>query len=152
MSNMLIGKTIADDAKKLNDRIEDNIYKHFLHAEADKGRDLTDKYDSTADWVKADADATQAEIRLGQIGFAETRGPDPRCGPDNWPCPYSGPALKPTSASVAAEIVREPSDTPPITRSVSSFAFAVRYLSFGNCFSLLCSPALRPFAVAWLET
>jgi hypothetical protein len=55
-------KKIADDAKKLNGRIEDNIYQHFLHAEADRGRDLTDKYDSTADWVKTDADAAPAEI------------------------------------------------------------------------------------------
>src|SRR5215469_12177551 len=55
-------KKFADDAKKLNGRIEDNIYKHFLHAEADRSRDLSDKYDSTADWVKMDAEATPAEI------------------------------------------------------------------------------------------
>jgi tetratricopeptide (TPR) repeat protein len=66
-------KKIADDAKKLNGRIEDNIYKHFLHAEADRGRDLTDKYDSTADWVKADADATQAEILEAQEIYVRWR-------------------------------------------------------------------------------
>jgi hypothetical protein len=66
-------KKIADDAKKLNGRIEDNIYKHFLHAEADRGRDLTDKYDSTADWVKADTDATQAEILEAQEIYVRWR-------------------------------------------------------------------------------
>jgi hypothetical protein len=66
-------KKIADDAKKLNGRIEDNIYKHFLHAEADRGRDLTDKYDSTADWVKADGDPTQAEILEAQETYVRWR-------------------------------------------------------------------------------
>jgi len=66
-------KKIADDAKKLNGRIEDNIYKHFLHAEADKGRDLADKYDSTADWVKTDADATPAEIVEAQEIYVRWR-------------------------------------------------------------------------------
>src|ERR1700739_1023859 len=66
-------KKIADDAKKLNGRIEDNIYKHFLHAEADKGRDLTDKYDSTRDWVKADTDATQPEILEAQEIYVRWR-------------------------------------------------------------------------------
>jgi hypothetical protein len=66
-------KKLADDAKKLNGRIEDNIYKHFLHAEVDKGRDLTDKYDSTADWVKADTDATQVEILEAQEIYVRWR-------------------------------------------------------------------------------
>jgi hypothetical protein len=66
-------KKIADDAKKLNGKIEDNIYKHFLHAETDKARDLTDKYDSTADWVKTDADATQAEIVEAQEIYVRWR-------------------------------------------------------------------------------
>lgn len=66
-------KKIADDAKKLNGRIEDNIYKHFLHAEVDKGRDLTDKYDATADWVKADADPTPAEIVEAQESYVQWR-------------------------------------------------------------------------------
>ena len=66
-------KKIADDAKKLNGKIEDNIYKHFMHADADKGRDLTDKYDSTADWVKADNDATQPEILEAQEIYVRWR-------------------------------------------------------------------------------
>ena len=66
-------KKIADDAKKLNGRIEDNIYKHFLHAAADRERDLSDKYDSTADWVKTDADPTQAEIIQAQEIYVQWR-------------------------------------------------------------------------------
>ena len=66
-------KKIADDAKKLNGKIEDNIYKHFLHAEPDRVRDLTDKYDSTADWVKTDADVTQAEIIEAQEIYVRWR-------------------------------------------------------------------------------
>ena len=66
-------KKIADDAKKLNGRIEDNIYKHFLHADADRDRDLTEKYDSTADWVKTDAEATPAEIVEAQEIYVQWR-------------------------------------------------------------------------------
>jgi len=66
-------KKIADDAKKLNGKIEDNIYKHFLHAEADRDRDQSDKYDSTADFVKADADATPAEILEAQDTYVRWR-------------------------------------------------------------------------------
>jgi hypothetical protein len=66
-------KKIADDAKKLNGRIEDNIYKHFLHADADRDRDLSDKYDSTADWVKTDADPTPAEIVEAQEIYVQWR-------------------------------------------------------------------------------
>src|SRR5438445_7654815 len=50
-------KKIADDAKKLNGRIEDNIYKHFLHADADMDRDLTDKHDRTTHQGKTDPEA-----------------------------------------------------------------------------------------------
>ncbi len=66
-------KKIADDAKKLNGKIEDNIYKHFLHADADRDRDLTDKYDSTADFVKADTDVTPAEILEAQETYVQWR-------------------------------------------------------------------------------
>lgn len=73
-------KEIAAEAKKLNSKIEDSIYKHFLHAKADKERDSAEKYNATLDWVKADAGSTPAEIveaqetyilwrnRAGEIG------------------------------------------------------------------------------------
>jgi hypothetical protein len=50
-------KLIAADAKKLNAKIDDGLYKHFLNPAADKQRDLADKYDVTGDTVAADRDA-----------------------------------------------------------------------------------------------
>ena len=55
-------KQVLARAKKLNDKIEDNIYKHFLHSRADTERDITEKYDARLDWVKADSDPARAEI------------------------------------------------------------------------------------------
>lgn len=53
---------IADAAKRLNGKIEDDVYKHFLHAEADKPLVLADKYNPDLDVVKADSDVTPEEI------------------------------------------------------------------------------------------
>jgi len=50
-------KEIAADAKKLNAKIDDGIYKHFLNGKADRQRDLEDKYDVARDVVSADRDA-----------------------------------------------------------------------------------------------
>ena len=55
-------KQVMALAKRLNDKIEDNIYKHFLHSRADTERDINEKYDARLDWVKADSDPAQAEI------------------------------------------------------------------------------------------
>jgi hypothetical protein len=59
-------RQIAGEAKKLNNRVEDGIYKHFLHLKAENERDLAEKYDARLDWVKADAKVTQAEILEAQ--------------------------------------------------------------------------------------
>jgi hypothetical protein len=59
-------RQIAAEAKKLNNKIEDNIYKHFLHVKTDNERDAAEKYSATQDWVKADADATPAELLEAQ--------------------------------------------------------------------------------------
>ena len=59
-------RQIAGEAKKLNNRVEDGIYKHFLHPKAENERDLAEKYDARLDWVKADAKVTQAEILEAQ--------------------------------------------------------------------------------------
>ena len=59
-------KEIEAHAKKLNNKIADNIFNHFLHNSADQGRDLADHYNSTKDWVKADADVTLREILAAQ--------------------------------------------------------------------------------------
>jgi hypothetical protein len=49
-------KQIAADAKKLNAKIDDGLYKHFLNDKADKQRDLDEKYDVAYDTVPADHD------------------------------------------------------------------------------------------------
>jgi len=62
-------KRIAADAKKMNSRISDNIYKHFLHAGPDKQRDLLDRYNPAVDRVRADADATTEELVKAQTEY-----------------------------------------------------------------------------------
>lgn len=59
-------KQIAADAKKLNNKIEDNLYKHFVNDKADKDRDLADKYEPSSDKVKADGDVSKEELASAQ--------------------------------------------------------------------------------------
>lgn len=62
-------KQIAADAKRLNGKFEDSIYRHFLRSDKDKARDLSEKYDAGQDWVKADSEATQAELEEAQATY-----------------------------------------------------------------------------------
>ena len=62
-------KRIATDAKKMNNRIDDSIYKHFLHSRPDDERDKLEHYNPSADLVRADADATLDEILKAQKDF-----------------------------------------------------------------------------------
>jgi hypothetical protein len=55
-------KQIAADAKNLNSKIDDSLYKHFLNDKADKQRDLDEKYDITADTVAADHDVPKPDL------------------------------------------------------------------------------------------
>ena len=55
-------KQIAGDAKKLNAKVEDNLYKHFVNDKADLERDQADQYDPTFDGVSADNDVSKEEI------------------------------------------------------------------------------------------
>jgi hypothetical protein len=59
-------KQVASDAKKLNGKFEDAIYKHFLRSDPDKSRDLAEKYDATQDWVNADREVTEPEVEEAQ--------------------------------------------------------------------------------------
>ena len=59
-------KRLAADAKKLNGKIEDNIYRHFLHSDRDKERDEADRYSPDLDWVKADREVAPEEIEQAQ--------------------------------------------------------------------------------------
>jgi ribosome-binding protein aMBF1 (putative translation factor) len=63
---------IAADAKKLNAQIDDGIYRHFLNkknSEADRQRDLDDKYDPVRDAVRTDFDVTPKEIVDAQARY-----------------------------------------------------------------------------------
>ena len=62
-------KRIESDAKKMNDRINKGIYKHFLHNEGDKQREVEDHYIASADLIHADADSTPAEIQKTQANY-----------------------------------------------------------------------------------
>lgn len=62
-------KRIADDSKKMNNRINDGIYKHFLHSKPDEERDKVEHYNPSADRVRADGDVTNDEILNAQREF-----------------------------------------------------------------------------------
>jgi len=55
-------KEIAADAKKLNSKVEDNLYKHFIRGKADFDRDHEDKYDPTFDGISSDNDVSKDDI------------------------------------------------------------------------------------------
>lgn len=55
-------KQFAADAKKLNAKMEDNLYKHFLNGKPDADRDAADGYDPMMDGVAADNSVSKDEI------------------------------------------------------------------------------------------
>jgi hypothetical protein len=55
-------KQLAVDAKKLDGKMEENLYKHFLSASADTARDVADGYDPMIDGVAADNDVSKDDI------------------------------------------------------------------------------------------
>ena len=64
-------KQLAADAKKLNSKIDDCLYKHFLNVKADKERDLEEKYDVSRDAVPSDSgvDVPKPEIEAAAERF-----------------------------------------------------------------------------------
>jgi hypothetical protein len=63
-------KLIANSAKQLNGKIEDNIYRHFLHLKAEQQLAAMDKYDPSKDVVRADLDFTPEEIASARADYA----------------------------------------------------------------------------------
>jgi len=59
-------KQMTLDAKKLNTKMEDNLYKHFINATADTARDVAEGYDPTIDGVAADNDVSKGDIEEAQ--------------------------------------------------------------------------------------
>jgi len=66
-------KQLAGDAKKLNSKIEDNLYKHFLNGKADAERDAAENYDPTIDGVAADSDVSKDEIAEAEHTYVTWR-------------------------------------------------------------------------------
>jgi hypothetical protein len=66
-------KQITADAKKLNAKMEDNLYKHFINEKADAARDAADKYDPMVDGVKADNDVSSDDIAEAQNAYLAAR-------------------------------------------------------------------------------
>lgn len=62
-------KRIGTDAKKMNDRIHKGIYRHFLHSEADKQRDVADDYVVAVDLIRADTESTPDEIERARVDY-----------------------------------------------------------------------------------
>ena len=75
-------KLIGDAAKQLNEKIDDNIYRHFLHLKAEQELAATDKYDARADIVRADLDVTPEEVASARADYDcwKNRGSAPRAG------------------------------------------------------------------------
>jgi hypothetical protein len=75
-------KLIADAAKQLNEKIEDNIYHHFLHLEAEKQLATVEKYDPDKDIVRADMDVTPEEAASARVDYEiwRARGAAPNSG------------------------------------------------------------------------
>jgi hypothetical protein len=55
-------KQIASDAKKLDSKVEDNLYNHFLDGKPLADRDAAENYDTNIDGVTADNDVSKDEI------------------------------------------------------------------------------------------
>ena len=66
-------KQMTLDAKKLNAKMEDNLYKHFINATADTARDVEEAYDPTIDGVAADNDVSKGDIEEAQRTYLHWR-------------------------------------------------------------------------------
>jgi hypothetical protein len=63
-------KLVADAAKQLSEKIDGNIYEHYLHLKADELAAATDKYDSVKDIVRADVEVTPEELASAQADYS----------------------------------------------------------------------------------
>ena len=55
-------KQIAAEAKKLDAKMEENLYHHFINGKPDAARDLEESYDPNIDGVAADNDVSKDEV------------------------------------------------------------------------------------------
>jgi hypothetical protein len=75
-------KLIGDAAKQLNEKIDDSIYRHYLHQQAEKQLPVPDKYDVDKDIVRADLDVSPKELASARADYDlwKNRGSSPRSG------------------------------------------------------------------------
>lgn len=59
-------KSVAEDAKRFNKTVDDNLYAFFLSKKGTVAQDTADKYDVHYDGVKTDAEVSQQEIASAQ--------------------------------------------------------------------------------------
>lgn len=76
-------KEMNDHAKKLNTKIDNNLYTHFLHAKKNQPASPVDDYSVAYDGVQADKDVSQADIDQAQDRYQlwlsqASSGPDKR--------------------------------------------------------------------------
>ena len=62
-------KQISADAKKLNAKVEDNLYNHFLNGKPLTDRDAAEGYDPVIDGVAADNDVSKDEIAEAERAY-----------------------------------------------------------------------------------
>src|SRR5262249_40283120 len=67
-------KQIAADAKKLNSKVEDNLYNHFLNGKPLTDRDAAENYDPNIDGVIADNDVSKDDIAEAERTYLLWRG------------------------------------------------------------------------------
>ncbi|MFZ1008075.1 MAG: hypothetical protein WAN65_14640, partial [Candidatus Sulfotelmatobacter sp.] len=75
-------KLVGDATKQLNDKIDDNIYRHFLHLKAEQELTAAEKYDPRTDVVRADQDVTPEEVANARADYDcwKNRGSAPEAG------------------------------------------------------------------------
>src|ERR1700686_3354358 len=61
------------DAKKLNAKMQENLYKHFVNASADTARDLDEGYDPMIDGVAADNNVPKDDIDDAQRTYLQLK-------------------------------------------------------------------------------
>ena len=63
-------KKITTQAKRVNRKIEENLYQHFVNSKADLARDEAEHYQLRLDGVPPDNDVTQAELAEAENVYA----------------------------------------------------------------------------------
>jgi len=104
-------KQIAADAKKLNGKMEDNLYKHFLNGKSDAERDAADKYDPNIDGIAADNDVSKDEIAEAETTYLAMRDRAEKNG---------GKSLDTSTERSAREMRGDPIGKTPSTDSKTS--------------------------------